>query len=71
MAGWGQRWAAACGRECVPTHPAAAPRHMSTRGVQQGGSGACRAGAVRALAQPGRPGSVSTEGINQAGARVR
>ena len=59
MAGW--QGGGSAGRQCADgsawrAHPAAAPRHMSTRGVQRGGSGACRAGAVRALAQPGRPG---------------
>ena len=59
MAGW--QGGGSAGRQRADgsarrAHPAAAPRHMSTRGVQRGGSGACRAGAVRALAQPGRPG---------------
>ena len=59
MAGWGQRWAAACGRECVASAPRCRPtahEHEGRpagrkRGVQGG-----RCPSVGAAREAGRPG---------------
>ena len=76
MAGWGQRWAAACGRECVSSAPCCRPtahEHEGRpagrkRGVQGG-----RCPSVGAAREAGRPGpweSVVWGGGGAGGGRV-